>query len=124
MCHAAQENGARATGVSILTGTTKLQFSRIYRSVTFYPKITKFSVELPAYKERLDSKIEVNHARRFRDTRDQSFSFCSLFFSSSPSSSFRTNRKIGYNSQVRTLIRLKFGTLVGNSEANVSIDFG
>ena len=69
------------TGVSISTGTTKLQFSCIHRSVTFYPKITKFAVELPAYKERLDSKIEVNHDRRFRDMRNQSFSFCSSFFS-------------------------------------------
>ena len=72
--------GRAQTGVSILTGTTKLRFSRIHISVTFYLKITKFVVELPAYKGRLDSKIEVNHARHFRDTRDQSFSFCSSFF--------------------------------------------
>ena len=74
--------GRAQTGVGILTGTTKLRFSRIHRSVTFYQKITKFAVELPAYnyKGRLDSKIEVNRARRFRDTRDQSFSFCSSFF--------------------------------------------
>ena len=68
------------TGVSIITGTTKLRFSHIHRSVTLYQKITKFAVELPAYKGRLDSKIEVNRARCFRDTRDQSFSFCSSFF--------------------------------------------
>ena len=43
-------------------------------------KITKFSVELPAYKGRLDSKFELNRTRRFRDTRDQSFSFCSSLF--------------------------------------------
>ena len=108
--------GCAQTGVSTLTGKTKLRFSRIHRSVTFYPKITKFAVELPAYKGRLDSKIEVNRARCFRDTRDLSVSFCSLFFFSS---SFRTNHKIGSNSQVHTPIRLKFGTLV-----DVSINFG
>ena len=72
---------------------------------------TKFAVEVPAYKRRLDSKIEVNCTRHFRDTRDQSFSFCSSFFSS-PTLSFRTNHKIGSNSQVYNLIQLKFGILV------------
>ena len=72
--------GRVQTGVIILIGTTKLRFSHIHRSVTFYPKITKFAVELPTYKGRLDSQIEVNRARCFRDTRDQSFSFCSSFF--------------------------------------------
>ena len=104
---------------------TKLRFSRIHRSVTFYLKITKFAVELPAYKGRLDSKIEVNCARRFRDTRDQSFSFCSsFFFLLLASSSFRTNHKIGSNSQVRTLILLKFSPLVGYQEVNVRMNFG
>jgi len=116
--------GARANR-SEYTGTTKLRFSRIHRSVTFYPKITKFAVELPAYKERLDSKIEVNRARCFRDTRDQSFSFCSsFFFLLLASSSFRTNHKIGSNSQVRTLILLKFSPLVGYQEVNVRMNFG
>ena len=49
--------GRAQTEVSILTGTTKLRFSHIHRSMTFYLKITKFAVELPAYKGRLDSKI-------------------------------------------------------------------
>ena len=33
VCCAAQENGVCANGVSILTGTTKLQFSRIHSSM-------------------------------------------------------------------------------------------
>ena len=37
--------GVRRNG-SILTGTTKWQFSRIYRSVIFYLKNTKFAVEV------------------------------------------------------------------------------
>ena len=113
--------GRMQTGVSILTGTTKYRFSCIHRSVTFYQKVTKFAVELPAYKEGLDSKIEVNCARCFWDTRDQSFSFCSSFFSSL---SFRTNHKIGSNSQVCTLILLKFGTPVWCIQANSDTNFG
>ena len=48
--------------------------------------------------------------------RDQSFSFCS--------SSFRTNHKIGSNSQVRTLTQLKFSTLAGCIQANSGTNFG
>ena len=67
-----------------------LRFSRIYRSVIFYLKNTKFAVKVPAYNWKLHSKVEVNHASRFRDTSDQSFGFCSsLIFTS-----FRTNSKI------------------------------
>ena len=44
VCHdATQENGARANGVSILTGTTKSQFSQIRSSVMPY---LNFTVEL------------------------------------------------------------------------------
>ena len=46
VCRAAQENGAHANGVSILTGTTKSQFSRICSSVIAHPNSTKFIVEL------------------------------------------------------------------------------
>jgi len=42
----AQKNGACANGVNILTGTTKLRFSRIRSSVIPYPNGTKFTVEL------------------------------------------------------------------------------
>ena len=47
VCRAAQENGA-----SILTGTTKSQFSRICSSVMAYPNGTKFTVELASMKGR------------------------------------------------------------------------
>ena len=48
--------GCAQTGVSIiLTGIT---------SVIFYPKNTKFAVEVPAYQGRLHSKIEANRASR------------------------------------------------------------
>jgi len=46
LCHATQENGACANEVSILTGTTNLQFSRICSSVIPYPNDIKFIVEL------------------------------------------------------------------------------
>ena len=52
VCRAAQENGARANRVSILTGTIKSQFSRICSSVTAYPNGTKFTVELASMKGR------------------------------------------------------------------------
>jgi len=67
-------------GVSILTGTTK-RFSRIHnhRPVIFYLKNIKFAVEVPIYKGRVHSKNEANRASRFRDTSEQSFSFCSSF---------------------------------------------
>jgi len=42
----AQENGARANGVNILTGTTKLRFSCIRSSMMSNPNGTKFTVEL------------------------------------------------------------------------------
>jgi len=53
--------------------------------------------------------------------RDQSFSFCSSFFSSSP---LHTNHEIGSNSQAHTLIQLIFGTLVGCIQANSGTNFG
>ena len=40
VCRVAQENGAHANGVSILTGTTKSQFSCICSSVMYYPNGT------------------------------------------------------------------------------------
>jgi len=49
---AAQENGAHANGVSILTGITKSRFSRICSSVIAYPNGTKFTVELASMKGR------------------------------------------------------------------------
>ena len=104
-------------GVSIITGTTKKQFSRIHRSVIVYLKITKFAVEVPGYKGRQHAKIKVNHASCFRDTSEQIFR---VFF---PSSSFNTNYKIGSNSQARILNWLKFGTLVESKQANSGSNF-
>jgi len=78
---------------------------------------------MPANKGRLDSKIEGYHARRFQDMRDQSFSFFSFF--TFPFSSFHTITKlISSNSQVCTLIQLKFGTLVGCIQVNSGTNFG
>ena len=78
----------------------------------FYPKIAKFAVEVPAYKGKVHSKIEVNHAG---DTSDQ---FIFSFFV------FLHKSQIDSNSQVHTLIQLKFGTLVGCIKANSDINFG
>ena len=72
--------GRAQTGVNILTGTTKLRFSCIHRSMKFYLKITKFAVELPAYKGRLDSKIEVNCARRSEIRKTKILVFVLRFF--------------------------------------------
>ena len=52
VCRAAQENGGRTNGVSILTGTTKSWFSQICSSMIAYPNGTKFTVELASMKER------------------------------------------------------------------------
>ena len=79
MCRAAQVAGARANGSEYINRNNKVRFLRIPRSVTFYLQITKFAVELLAYKGKLDSKIEVNCARLFRDTFQ--FLFFVFFFS-------------------------------------------
>ena len=63
----------------IKRNSNKKRASRIHWSVIFYPKITKFSVELPAYKGTLHTKIKVNRSSRFRDTIEQSFSFFSSY---------------------------------------------
>ena len=47
----------------------------------FYPKITKFTVEVPAYKRRLDLKVEANRANCFQDMRDLKFNFFFFIFS-------------------------------------------
>ena len=82
----------------------------------FYPKIIKLVVEVPAYKGRQDFKIEVNRQVIFeiQETKVSVF----LQFFPPYSSSFHTNHKIGFNSQVRTLIRLKFSALVQCIQAN------
>jgi len=110
-----KKTGHAQTGVSILTGIN-LQFSCIYRSVIFYLKNTKFVVEVPAYNRKLHAKFEVNHASRFRDMSDQSFSFCSSFLFLLP---FAQTQKPG----IHTPIELKFGTRAGQSKVNISAKF-
>ena len=112
-----KKTGCVQTGVSILTGITKSRFSRIHRSVIFYPKNTKFTVEVPTYNRKLHSKIEVNHASRFRNTSNQSFGFCSWFFFLF---FFSHKNKNHSNSGMHTSIELKFGTRAGQPKANIS----
>jgi len=57
VCRSAQENGAHANEVSILTGNTKLRFSHICHSVMPYPNETKFNVELASTQGRPDFKF-------------------------------------------------------------------
>ena len=65
VCHAAQENGAHANYVSILTGTTKSRFSPIYNSVVFYLINPKVAVDVPAYQRRLHTKFEKKSREAF-----------------------------------------------------------
>ena len=59
---------------------TNKKFSHIHRSVIVYPKNTKFAVEVPAYYRKLHTKVEVKRTSCFRDTSEQSVSFCSSLF--------------------------------------------
>ena len=98
--------GRAQTGVSILKGITKSQFSRIHNSVVFYLINPKVAVEVPAYQGRLHTKFEENCVKFFRDMSEQTFKFFSSFFSSS---SFRTLEKITltckYNNVLTRTIR-------------------
>jgi len=73
VCRAAQENGARANGVSILTGTTNSRFSRICSSVIAYPNGTKFTVELASIKEKSHFKFQQDPLSCSRDMSQQNF---------------------------------------------------
>ena len=86
MCRAAQENVAHVNYVSILTGTTRSQFSRIHTSMVCYLINPKVALEVPAYQRKLHTKFEENRAKCFRDMSEQTFKFFS--------SSFRTLEKI------------------------------
>ena len=79
MCRAAQENRGHANYVSILTGTTKSQFSRIRNSMIFYQKKTEVAVEVPTYQGRLHTKFEGNRVKHFRDFSEQTFEFFIFF---------------------------------------------
>ena len=117
VCRAVQENGARANYMSILTGT---RFSRICNSMIFYLKNTDVTVEVPAYKGRLHTKFEENRIKRFRDISEQTFEFFFVFFFFI----FLHTWKKCCNSQTRSAIQLKFGTIVGCPKAIISINFG
>ena len=113
--------GPRKRGVckwsEYITHSLRIQFSRIHRSFIFYLKNTKFAVEVPAYKGRLHSKKnEANCASHFRDTSEQSF-FAFFFF-------FSHKHKSYSNSGLHTSIKLKFGTHVGLSKANICTNVG
>ena len=85
--HAAQENGAWANGVSILTERTKSRFSRICSSVMSNLNRTKFTMEVPSTWERPQPKFKENAFNHSWDTSNQTFkkifyvfSFCFLPF--------------------------------------------
>ena len=115
MCRAAQENRAHANGVSILTGTTKSRFSRIYSSIIAYLNGTKVSL----HEGEATFQILTRSLKPF--PRYESAKFRKNFFVFS--SSFRTLCKNRHNSCVRALILLKFGTRIRGLKANTSIDF-
>ena len=118
MCRAAQEIGARAHYVSILTGTTKSRFSRIRNSMILRtPKL----LWRPAHQGRLHTKFEENRVKRFQDMTEQTFSFFLRFFLLPRLFAHLKNR---CSSKTCTLIQLKFGTLVGHIKAIISINFG
>ena len=72
-CRAAQENGVRANGVSILTGATKSRFSRIRSSVIPNPSGTKFTVEVSSTQGKPHSKFEEDSFCHSRETSNQTF---------------------------------------------------
>ena len=114
MCHAAQENEARENYVSILAGIKKLRFSHIHNSILITYKV---AVEVPAHKGTLHTKFEEKCAKHFQNMSEQTFEFFRFFFV------FLHTWKNCCNSQTRTPIQLKFGTLVGHSEAIIRINF-
>jgi len=113
---AAQENGVRANGVSILTGTTKSRFSRICNSMMAYPNGTKFAVELASMKWRPRFKFLQDPSNCSGDMSQQNFIKISSFF--------RTLWVNRYNSRMCASIWLKFGTRIRGLKVNASIKFG
>ena len=105
-----------ANGVSILTETTKSQFSCIRSSVMSYPNGTKFTMELASTQGRPHFKFEWDPSSHSWYTCQQIF----FVFSSS----FHTLCKSHYNSCKRVLILPKFCTHIGGIKANTCIDFG
>ena len=114
-CRVAQANEARANYMSILTGTTKLQFLRIRNSMIFYPKSTKVAVEVPAYQGKLPTKFEENRIKHFRDMSEQTFEFFLLRFFLLCLFAHLKNR---CNPQTCTPIQLKFWSTCRASRGN------
>ena len=109
----------RANYMSLSTGTTKSQFSCICNFMIFYLQNTKVAVEVLAYQGRLYTKFKGNHMKCFRDSDEWDFFWVFFLFF------FRlfARLKNRCNSQTRTPIQLKRGTLVGRSEAIIIINF-
>ena len=85
-------NGACAHYVSLLTQRTKYNFTRIRSFVVSWPNKTKFTVQVPAYRERTHARSEVNRASRSWNISLQKVAhFLSFFFFFR--SSFRTLAK-------------------------------
>ena len=75
VCRAAKENGLCTNGVSILTGTTKLQFLRTLSSVMSDLNNAQFIMEVPSTQGRPHSKFEENSFSHSRDMSNQTFIF-------------------------------------------------
>ena len=108
--------------VSILTGRKKMQFSHLCSSVIPNPIETTFATNVPASYGSIHTKFEENWYSHFRDTSAKHFVMSSFF--SSLYSSLRTLRKICHKTQMRTPIRLKFGTLEKLIKTNLSANVG
>ena len=115
MCHVAQENGACANRVSILTGRAKSQFSQICSFLMSDLNGSKFTMEVPSTQGRPNSKFEKNSSSHSRDTSNQTFEkIYFVFFYSS----FCTLCKNCYNSCMHV------STHIGGLKAITSIKFG
>ena len=93
VCHVAQENRARAHYVSILTGTIKSRFSRIYNLVVFYLINPKVAVEPTKRDYTPNLKKIARSVSEIWVSKLSSF-FLRFFFFSSSSSSFCTLKTI------------------------------
>jgi len=123
VCHAAQENGTCANGVSMSTGTTKYRFSRICSSVMPYTNGTKSTAELASMKEMPHLKFCQDPSSRSRDMSQQNFikisSFFSSFFSFVISHTFQKSLQLAFACSDLAEI----GTCIRGQKANASINF-
>ena len=119
VCCAAYENRARPNGVSIFTGTTKSQFSRIRGSIMPYSNGTKFTVELASSKGRPHFKFEWDLFSRLWDMCQQIFmkTFLIFFF-------FLHTLQNRCYSRMWAPIWLKFGWHLGGLRQTISINIG